>query len=324
MTDLSVVIPTLRRYETLPRCLAALERQTVGGSAFEVVIVEDAGENDSAAVEAALDAGRRPYEVRRLRSERAGASSARNVGWRAARGPVVLFTGDDILAPPDFLEQHLSWHRRHPEEEVAVLGHIRWARALRVTPFMRWLDQGPQFQYGALSGSEATWTHFYTANVSVKRALLERAGGFDEERFPFLYEDLDLGRRLADHGLRLLYNRAAAGEHLHEPTVEDWRRRMAMVARMERRWVALHPELSAWFHDRFLIAAAQRRVPSGLAAVAGRIPRGLPGLGTLGWRVINQYFEQQLAPAFLEAWEGEPDDQVVAGSSGGSPPGGPK
>src|SRR3712207_9116347 len=63
------------------------------------------------------------------------------------------------------------------------------------------------------------WAHLYTTNVSLKRSLLEEAGGFDEE-LPFLYEDLDLGRRLHDLGLDLRYAPDAVAEHRHPATLE--------------------------------------------------------------------------------------------------------
>jgi GT2 family glycosyltransferase len=170
---------------------------------------------------------------------------------------------------------------------------------------MRWLERGPQFEFWTLEGDEATWTHFYTANVSAKRELVERAGGFDEVRFPFLYEDLDLGRRLADHGMRLLYDRAALGEHLHQTTIEEWQGRMAAVARSERRWVALHPELPAFFHRRMTEAVRTRRLPLWLGAAAMRVPRRLPLAGNLASAVADQCYYQRLAPAFLRGWEEE-------------------
>lgn len=301
MVELSVVIPTLGRTESLRRALAALEAQTAAPEAFEVVVVEDGGAAATEAIAAAL--GDRPFATRQRRGAVPGASSARNAGWRDARAPAVLFLGDDILAAPDLLERHLRVHRAHPEPEVALLGHVRWAGELDVTPFMRWLERGAQFEYHALAGDKATWSHFYTANVSVKRDLLERAGGFDEERFPFLYEDLDMGRRLADRGMRLRYDRDAVGEHLHRTTLAEWERRMAAVARSERRWVELHPEEPAFFHRRVTEAAATRRLPEWLGALALRVPRGVPAAGPLAWRVADQVWYQRLAPAFLRGWE---------------------
>jgi GT2 family glycosyltransferase len=235
--------------------------------------------------------------------ERWGVSAARNAGWRAARAHLVIFIGDDILLVPGALEEHLDCHRREPDERVGVLGPVVWASGIRVTSFMRWLEQGIQFDYRSLSGDEASWAHFYTSNASVKRSMLEGAGGFDEERFPYLYEDLDLGYRMAAHGFRMIYNRRAVGEHLHRTTLEDWRERMAATARAERTWVALHPELPAYFHDRF--ARAIEGPPGSRVAgrLLGLVPQSLPVVGERVWASADRYFTGRLAPSFLEAWE---------------------
>jgi GT2 family glycosyltransferase len=304
LPELSVVIPTYRRRDALPRTLAALERQTVDRARFEVIVVDDPVEDDSPAVADLVAAGERPFETRQLHREERGVSAARNAGWRAARAPLVMFLGDDILPAPDALAEHLAWHERHPEEEVAVLGHVTWARELRPTLFMRWLERGVQFDYGVLTGDEAAWTHFYTSNVSLKRALLERAGGFDEQRFPFLYEDIELGYRLREQGMRLLYNRRAAAEHLHATTVDEWRGRMAATAEAERRWVELRPEMEAHFKQRFEMAADGIRLPRAVLAAPKLIPPGTPLIGNQVWKLADRYFLQQLAPDYLSAWAG--------------------
>jgi hypothetical protein len=172
---------------------------------------------------------------------------------------------------------------------------------------MRWLERGIQFDYGALAGSEAPWTHFYTANVSLKRVMLERVDGFDEERFPFLYEDLDVGRRLSELGFRLLHNPGALGEHLHQTDVDEWRARMAATARAERRWVSTYPDMPAWFHDLFAAAERRPRVPRLPARLAATIPPRTPLVGPLAAAVADLHYRQQLAPSFLEAWRTDAD-----------------
>jgi hypothetical protein len=227
-----------------------------------------------------------------------------------------------VLPAPELVAEHLRWHEEDPQDTVGVQGHVRWARELRVTPFMRWLEQGIQFDFGTIRGEQASWAHFYACNASLKRALLERAGGFDAERFPFLYEELEAARRLADHGLRLRYNRAAEGEHLHHKALADMRGRMAATAAAERRWVALRPDMPAWFHDRYAAAMRARRVPRPLGRVAARVPGRLPVAGPRAQALADLHFRQELAPAFLAAWDAA--DQREPRSSGGSPPGGPK
>jgi GT2 family glycosyltransferase len=300
--ELTVVIPTYRRPETLPHALAALERQTTDPERFEVVVVDDPWDDDPAAVARGVASSSRPFETRQLSRARSGVSAARNAGWRAARAPLVAFIGDDILLAPTALEEHLAWHAREPDERVGVLGRVVWARTLRTTPFMRWLEEGVQFDYGSLHDDRASWAHFYTSNVSVKHSMLERVGGFDEERFPFHYEDLDIGYRMAAHGLRLIYDRQAVGEHLHELCMDDWRERMVEQARAERRWVTLHPDQPAYFHDRYERAVAGPPGSRLAAQAIGVVPRRLPVLGPRVWASADRWYSRQLAPTFLGAW----------------------
>lgn len=297
---LSIVIPTWDRAPTLARALDRLERQRVPATSFEVVVVADSRESDLESVRLTLEG--RPFATRVLAAERPGASAARNVGWRAAQAPLVLFMGDDILADSTFLSGHLDWHERHPEPTVGVLGDLRWADEIRVTPFMRWLEGGVQFDYRQIEGEEAGWGRLYTANVSLKRSMLERVDGFDEERLPFLYEDLDLGRRLHELGFRLLFNRAASGEHLHTVTPESWSRRAADVATAEHMFVRLHPDVPPYFFDFFGRALRGPRARGRGVALARFVPPSVPVLGPKVWSSVDAFYRQQLAEPFFEAW----------------------
>src|SRR4051812_15313792 len=151
LAELTVVIPTLRRSDALERTLAALERQTLDAGHFEVVVVADRND-DPGSVAEAVRADSRPFRTRQLQGKRGGASPTRNTGWRAAETPLVLFIGNDILLSPPALGEHLNCHLREPDEAVGVLGPVVWAEQVRVTPFMRWLDEGIQFDYASLHG----------------------------------------------------------------------------------------------------------------------------------------------------------------------------
>ncbi len=295
MPAVSVVIPTLARDPArLRRALDALARQVeIAPEQIEVLVVLDATAGEASEVA-------RPTRV--LRAGAAGASAARNAGWRAAEAGIVLFIGDDIIAGEGLVAEHLRLHSRHPEDQFAVLGHVCWAEELRVTAFMRWLERGFQFDFGSIEGSEAGWRRFYTANVSVKRALLARVNGFDEQ-LPFLYEDLDLGRRLDAIGMRLRYAPAATAERLHPGSVQDWRARMGAVARAERRFCAKHPDIPPNFRVR--LAEARRFAPGrGWGAAAARfVGPDVAWLGPRVWDRADIWFRQQLADAFEEGWE---------------------
>lgn len=299
--DISVVIPTLGRRDRLARTFHALEKQTVAPGSFEVIVVSDPSGEETADTAELVSSGY-SFRSQHLVAMSAGASAARNAGWKSASSPIVLFLGDDILASPQLLEAHLEWHRQRGGPQVGVLGRVRWASEITTTPFMRWLEYGIQFDYPAIRGDAASWFNFYTANVSLPRMSLERVGGFDYLRFPFLYEDLDLGYRLHGLGFRLLYNRRARGEHLHPTTVADWRVRMAAVAVAERQWVSRYPEMPAYFYDKFVEAQRQPTARGRGRKLIRWIPPSFPLLGRKAWRSADVFYLQQLAPAFLDAW----------------------
>lgn len=279
-----------------------------------MVVVADAAECEPRALDKAV-AGR-PYATRRLTAERPGASAARNTGWRAALAPLVLFIDDDVLPGPMLIAEHLAWHRQHSEDEVGVLGRMRWADELRVTPFMRWLEHGIQFDYPNIEGIDAGWARFYTANASIKRKLLERVGGFEEEALPFGYEDLDLGLRMHEHGFRLLYNRAASAEHLHPMDLEVWKKRVPRIALAERQFVALHPDFPPYFFNLFSASAAAPPARGRAARLAPWVPPSIPVVGPWVWMSVDAVYRQALAEPFLKTWwaaaEGDDDRPALA------------
>jgi GT2 family glycosyltransferase len=330
---LSVVVSTLGNYPVLRRVLDGYSQQDAPSGSFELLVVVDQSDPNPRAVDEAI--GRRSYPVHRLTGGRPGLSANRNAGWRAARAPVVLFTDNDTIPTPGLTSEHLAWHRRFPEAEVAVLGHVRWARELRVTPFMKWLERGVQFDYPSIAGSDAAWYHLYGANSSIKRTFIEAVGGWDEERLPYGYEDLDWGYRASTRGLRVRYNRRAVVEHIRlDMTLDFWKKRVRRIAAAEHRFVHIHPELSPWFFRMFSDASKAPRVRGRGARLAPFVPPWVPWLGPRVQASAEMAWKQALAPHFLEAWADA--EAAQAGFSGlsslrfsertssGSMPGGPK
>jgi GT2 family glycosyltransferase len=334
-SELSVVISTLGNYPGVARVLDGYERQDAAPGSFEVVVVVDAADPDPAAAAAAI--GERSFPVRLLHGEVPGLSGNRNVGWRAATAPLVLFTDNDTIPAPALVREHLEWHRHHPAEEVVVLGHVRWSRDVKVNPFMHWLDFGMQFDFPSIEGVEAGWGRFYGANVSVKRPFVDRVGGFDEQRLPYLYDDLDFAYRASKLGLRVLYNRRAVVEHLREIDLAYWQQRMDRAAMAEREFLAKHPELEPYFFRMYSYAASRPPANGRGRHLIRYIPRRTPLIGERVWLSADLYYRQQLAPHFLAAWNAKKTESApaegrvvapyllerAAVSSSGSEPGGP-
>jgi GT2 family glycosyltransferase len=307
--EISVVLSTLGSYETLEKVLDGYSAQSVPSDRFEVVLAVDAGETDLDAVGQAV--GQRSFEVRQVRGSEPGLSANRNAGRRAARAPLVLFTDNDTIPLPRLLAEHLAWHGRHTAAEVGVVGLVRWAPGIKVTTFMRWLDTGIQFDYANMQPGEVGWGRFAGANVSMKRTFVETVGDFDQQHFPYGYEDTDWAYRASKHGLTLLYNPDAVVDHLREMSLDFWKKRARRVAAAEYQFCRMYPEMRPWFHRLFSEAAARPPARGRGARFAPYVPRQTPWLGELVWNSVDQKYRQEIAPHFLDAW----DEAVAAGES---------
>ncbi len=173
--DVSVVIASRNRPESLRRCLQAIADQHTDQS-FEVVVVDDGSDpplRRGAFVFPSL-------ELRLVRGAGNGPGAARNLGVAAAAAPVVCFTDDDTIPATTWLDSAVTFLSEHATH-AGVEGPT-------TSP---WFD--PLYAYSVESVEPFG---FLTCNIAYRRATLEAIGGFDEG-FPFAHnEDLDLGFRV--------------------------------------------------------------------------------------------------------------------------------
>ena len=212
---MSVVIPTRDRPDVIAKCLHRLSNQDLGSTGYEVIVVDD-GSEVAVPVEPTLRSN-----VRYLRQSPAGPATARNRGVRAASGEIVVFLGDDILVPPDFLRRHREWHKKHPSRLEGMLGAVEWPAEFLSDSYMKWLNaSGLQFGYqGLKAGQSLRYYNLYTSNFSAKRSILIEHP-FDEDFREATHEDTDLGLRLEHAGFEFFFESGCRAEHHHSYTLE--------------------------------------------------------------------------------------------------------
>jgi hypothetical protein len=132
-----------------------------------------------------------------------GLANARNTGLAHATGERICFIDDDVLPTPVFAEQHLASDDAHGD--VIVRGAVINTASFDDLPVPVWTPANYSGNY------------FWTSNVSVRRARLDRVGGrFDETFTEYGWEDIELGMRLRAIGTRAVFNRFAVAFH-HKP-----------------------------------------------------------------------------------------------------------
>lgn len=267
----SVVIPTRNKRPLLARTLAALEAQTGGPEAWEIVVVDDASADGTAEMLAA-SAARPGSRLRIVRCDaNVGRAAARNRGVAAAAGRWLLFLDDDILAGPGLLAAHLS--RLAAGADVGTIGRVRTAPEIVDAPHFHYLDTRGAAK---VAGEAVPARYFVTQNAAVPRDAFRAVGGFDERFSAYGFEDAELAFRLAGRcGLRFLAVPGPPPCHLHHHTLAQVLAKKQECGRWALPLLArLHPERIPEMRLHWVIGGARHRPPSPAIAAFRAWARG--------------------------------------------------
>ncbi len=209
---LSIVIPTYGRNEVLCQTLRALLALDLRGG--EIIVVDQNVEHDPLTRDYLASIAHR---IRHLH-EPPSLPRARNVGWKAAAGDVVLYLDDDVIPHEGLVESH---RRAYDDSTVGgVAGRVRtigFPAPESPAPRARWPAIGWLF-FNLAQTAPAEVATARGCNMSFRRAVLEELGGFDERYAPSPYRnESDFCFRVRRRGYRLVFVPCAAVDHLmHE------------------------------------------------------------------------------------------------------------
>lgn len=176
----SVIIPTLNRYEYLKKVLKDLEHQTYKN--FEIVIVDQSDDfNADFYQEWNLD-------IKFSFQEEKALWKARNEGIKSAKGDFILMSEDDIRIPENLIEDHLK----------------------AIDFFNADVSCGVFFPEGSSIPKERNYfkyaEQFATGNAMLKRELFRKVGLYDRQFEKQRMGDGEFGLRLYQNGYKLVSN----------------------------------------------------------------------------------------------------------------------
>lgn len=185
----SIVIPTLNRYEYLRDVLRDLGRQTYRH--FEVIVVDQSSPYQS---EFYAD---RPLQLRVWHQPERALWRARNEAIRQAQGDYVLLYDDDSRIEPDWIEQHL---KALDFFQADISSGVSLSQVGDKIPahysYFRWSDQ------------------LDTGNAMIRREVFQRIGLFDRQFEGQRMGDGEFGLRAYLAGFRNVSNPMARRIHL--------------------------------------------------------------------------------------------------------------
>lgn len=187
----AVVVSTYNRAAYLRDLVKCLDAQTIPRDRFEIVIVDNGSTDETPSL-----------GVTTLRlDENRGPGGGRNAGVAATNADIVVFTDDDCLPSPTWLE-HLLPTFDDPDV-VVVQG--------RVNPDPATRDQMGPFDHTISVHGETPF--FETANVAYRRAAFDAVGGFREQTGRAFGEDALLGAAVLERGGKRAYVDVAVVVH---------------------------------------------------------------------------------------------------------------
>ena len=232
--DISLIICTYNRCESLPAALENVAHSVLPNSITWEILVVDNNSSDRTH-EVVEDFIRRyPGRFRYLLESRQGKSYALNSAIWEAHGEILAFTDDDVIVEPDWLQNLTA--NLHGNEWAGAAGRVlrtwtcsppRWLSLERRYEKMGWalvsfdLKQEAcelPFAYPPVGANMAFRKEVFSrhgvfrtdlgpaGNVTGSRFLRRRA------RFP-VWEDTELGQRMMGNGERLRYEPSAVVYH---------------------------------------------------------------------------------------------------------------
>jgi hypothetical protein len=162
----SVIVPVRDGATSIARLLDALARQT--GPAYEVIVVDNASTDETAAI-----ARSHPVGARVVDEARTGSYAARNAGLSVARAPVLAFTDADCTPELTWLVAGLTALDETRADLVG--GAIRSVASDRPTVWERY-DRAVYLRQQHFV-EDMGWAA--TANLFVRRSVVDAVGGFD-------------------------------------------------------------------------------------------------------------------------------------------------
>lgn len=193
--SMSVVVPVHNGAATLPLVLSALADSDLPRDEWELVVVDDASADESAAI-----AARYSQTVVRIPGKPHGPAYARNRGVEVAQGSIVLFIDADVVVHRDTLRRFREVFEED-EDLGAVFGSYDASPpAPGLVSQYRNLLHHYTHQHGG--GERDT---FWAGAGAVRREVFEEAGMYDEWHYPRpQIEDIELGGRITRLGHRIV------------------------------------------------------------------------------------------------------------------------
>jgi mycofactocin glycosyltransferase len=202
----SIVVAVCNRASEIGSCIESLLSLNYCRLKYEIIVVDDASEDDTASV-----VSRYPVKLI-IQEQNLGQSAARNVGVTAARGEIVAFVDSDCIAESEWLRELVPFFQDSRNALVGgyVASYFQESVLDRYEAAKSPLNMGEDMLTGY--GEESDF-YVPACNMLVRRDAYLQSGGLNENLR--VGEDVDFCWKLKENGYRLVYIPKGRVRHKH-------------------------------------------------------------------------------------------------------------
>ncbi len=218
----SIIIPVRNEAKYLRRCLDSVQAQTYDHSRIEVLIVNGLSEDETEDI--ALEFKEESdITVRILQNKAGNTPCGLNMGYRNARGDLLLHFIGHASMPPDFIEKDVKYLQ---EKEADAVGGLVISNCIEDKTVPRAIGYALNSPFGLGGVTARTGTKpGYIDNPSFgcyRRELFDRYGYIDERLTR--NQDYEYNQRITAHGAKIYFSPEIKSYYYNRPSYKSlWR-----------------------------------------------------------------------------------------------------
>ncbi|MDI6825970.1 MAG: glycosyltransferase [Candidatus Aenigmarchaeota archaeon] len=206
---ISIVIPTYNSESTIREVLDSLLKQRKKfREKVEIIVIDDGSKDNTLRIV-------KNYPIKLVKQRHKGPAEARNLGWKKARGKIVIFLDSDCKVGKNWLKNIL---KPFENEKVAGVGvkYQTWNKNSWIARFV-----GYEIEQRHNKISEKT-NFLASYSTAYRRDILEKLKGFDTSFKTASAEDNDLSYRIIKSGYHLIFLKNTYVWHKHPESLVEY------------------------------------------------------------------------------------------------------
>lgn len=186
---LSVVIPAYNEEKTIFKCLDSLVTQKTSQK-FETIVVDNNSTDKTSKV---AQQYKNRLDLKIVVEKKKGRGAARSLGFKTAKGEIILSTDADTIVPPNWIEKITQPFV--DDSIIAVTGPFRINDCPKFTNMFFNL-----FQPTIMVLYRVAFNHYWLSgfNFAIRKQIYEKSGGFDTSLN--VQEDIELSFKVGKLG----------------------------------------------------------------------------------------------------------------------------